>query len=579
MPAADSEKCIVPECPVSAGFTVFIDILLISLVLILIFSVILLSSVPPISRDALVHHLAIPKLYIRHGGMYEIPSMIYSYYPMNLDLLYMIPLYFGNDIAPKFIHFGFALATSYLVFHYIRTRMNTTWALLGVLLFLSIPIVVKLSITAYVDLGLIFFSTASLLCLFKWTENGFHVKYIIYSGILCGLALGTKYNGLVVFFLLTLFVPIIYVRCTQNNHPGFPKIFGHSFIFFMTALLLFSPWMIRNFQWRSNPIYPLYDNWIHPDRNVSPKNDSEDVSENAGSGIFSYRNRMYNEDIWQMFLLPVRIFFQGEDGNPRLFDGKLNPFLFFLPFFAFFPLKETQNVKREKYILLFFALLYFSFSFFTTDLRIRYISPMIPSLVILSVFGIKNIFVRVLASPGRALQWSGTAFACLLLIFFLSLNALYVADQFRYVNPLPYLRGTISRDDYISKYRFEYPAMQYINSHLPSDALVLFVFMGDRGYYCDREYIPNGSDQLSEFLKAGYSPEHIYEKLKNKKVSHLLVYFRILNSWADSLSSGDRAVLDEFVKHYLHPVYSKNGVGIFALNSGTGENDRQHFFQ
>ncbi|MBU2623293.1 MAG: hypothetical protein KKD92_13335, partial [Proteobacteria bacterium] len=85
----------------------YIYIILAGVAAVLAVSVIILSSVPPVSRDALTHHLAVPKLYLNHGGMYEIPSVIFSYYPMNLDLLYLIPLYFGNDIVPKYIHFLF----------------------------------------------------------------------------------------------------------------------------------------------------------------------------------------------------------------------------------------------------------------------------------------------------------------------------------------------------------------------------------------------------------------------------------------------------------------------------------------
>ncbi|MBU4000909.1 MAG: hypothetical protein KKB94_01180, partial [Proteobacteria bacterium] len=33
----------------------------------------LLNLTPPISRDGMIHHLAIPKLWLRHGGFYEIP--------------------------------------------------------------------------------------------------------------------------------------------------------------------------------------------------------------------------------------------------------------------------------------------------------------------------------------------------------------------------------------------------------------------------------------------------------------------------------------------------------------------------
>ncbi len=73
---------------------------LVGLLAVIVISIVILAYVPPVSRDALTHHLAIPKLYLKHGGIYEIPSVKFSYYPMNLDLLYMIPLYFGNDIIP-----------------------------------------------------------------------------------------------------------------------------------------------------------------------------------------------------------------------------------------------------------------------------------------------------------------------------------------------------------------------------------------------------------------------------------------------------------------------------------------------
>ncbi|MBU1570069.1 MAG: hypothetical protein KKE00_06065 [Proteobacteria bacterium] len=108
----------------------YIYIILAGVAAVLAVSVIILSSVPPVSRDALTHHLAVPKLYLNHGGMYEIPSVIFSYYPMNLDLLYLIPLYFGNDIVPKYIHFLFALLTAFLVHGYLKKRTNTLLALL-----------------------------------------------------------------------------------------------------------------------------------------------------------------------------------------------------------------------------------------------------------------------------------------------------------------------------------------------------------------------------------------------------------------------------------------------------------------
>ena len=153
---------------------------------VLIGSILILSFVPPISRDALVHHLAVPKLYLQHGGMYEIPSMEFSYYPMNLDLIYLIPLYFGFDIGAKFIHFSFGLLTAAIIYRYLKKRIDKRYGLLGMVLFLSTPIIIKLSTTVYVDLGLVFFATAALLSLLEWQSNQFKPKYLVISAISCG---------------------------------------------------------------------------------------------------------------------------------------------------------------------------------------------------------------------------------------------------------------------------------------------------------------------------------------------------------------------------------------------------------
>jgi 4-amino-4-deoxy-L-arabinose transferase-like glycosyltransferase len=290
--------------------------LLVALLLLFLASVVVLSAVPPVSKDALVHHLAVPKLYLKHGGMYEIPFMPFSYYPMNLDLLYVIPLYFGNDIVPKFIHFAFALLTAWLLFNYLRQRLNVTYGLFGSLFFLSMPLIVKLSITAYVDLGLIFFSTASLLLLLKWVETGFQGKFLVLSALCCGLGLGTKYNGLVTFSLLTLFAPFLYSRKARKRKPDFFRAAAQGLVFFSVALLVFSPWMIRNYRWKGNPVYPLYNGVFNPTKAVPKDPKQLEEQEDSHPGLFGYRRIVYGESSLEIALLPLRIFFQGRDGDP-----------------------------------------------------------------------------------------------------------------------------------------------------------------------------------------------------------------------------------------------------------------------
>lgn len=538
----------------------YVKTFLIVLLVLLVVSIMILSCVPPVSKDALVHHLAIPKLYLKHGGMYEIPFMPFSYYPMNLDLLYLIPLYFGNDILPKFIHFSFALLTAWLIFNYLKRQINIIYALLGVIFFLSIPIIVKLSITVYVDLGLIFFSTASLLLLLKWIEEGFPIKTLMLSASFCGLAMGTKYNGLVTFFLLTLFVPFFYSRYLQGNRPRFLTAAGYGILFLFVALLFFSPWMVRNYIWTSNPIFPLYDHWFNPQNAVNEQ----------AAGIFAFRSLAYQEPWWQIVLLPARVFFQGQDGSPQYFDGRLNPFLLFLPFFAFYHIKkDPQILRNEKKILLAFACLFFISAFFSSGMRVRYISPMLPPLVLLSIFGIRKMVEAVSGLENQYLRRIG--FGAFLLIIFITLwlNAYYIVNQYKYVNPFSYLNNSVSRDQYINKYGPEYPVVQYINKNLPEDAKILFIYLGKRGYYCDREYVLdmiNNRSTFRQIVKGSSEPETIFLGLKRMGINHLLIRYDIFDKWVKTnFTPKDREVMKAFFEKYVKLLFFKWEYGVSQL--------------
>ena len=90
----------------------------------LVVATVLLGSVPPVDRDALTHHLFVPRLWLEHGGIHEIPEIPFSYYPMNLDLLYTVPLALGNDIVPKYIHYLFALLTALVGMDILKVPAN-----------------------------------------------------------------------------------------------------------------------------------------------------------------------------------------------------------------------------------------------------------------------------------------------------------------------------------------------------------------------------------------------------------------------------------------------------------------------
>ena len=532
-----------------------------ALVAVLILSIIILASVPPISRDALVHHLAVPKLWIKHGGMYEIPDLVFSYYPMTLDILYLIPLYFGNDIIPKYFHFAFALATSWLIFSYLRNRLDMFFAIMGVLFFLSTPVIVKLSITAYVDLGLVFFSTAGLIYALKWHEDFPQIKYLFMSAIFCGLALGTKYNGLIVFLLLTLLIVfIVSLSVSNRKHIKFKPVF-YIILFVVTVGFLYSPWGIRNYIWTGNPVYPLFDSLFN---STTPR-------EMQSLPPFVLRKILYHETLWEIALIPFRIFFEGMDDSPRYFDGKLNPALLVLPFFAFVAStkdnKDTVKKIFEKGMIAAFSILFILLVFLKTSMRIRYVAPAIPCLAILSMFGVKNIFLiiseRFAGNTRRVIM--GLSLIAVLLPF--SFNAVYIIEQFRVVAPFEYLSGNVSRNQYIERFRPEYAAIQHANNFLPSDAKILSLFIGGRGYYSEREMIFDFDLGLFQTLiHTSDVPEKMRATLTDRGFTHLLIRFDMFENWChNNLNQKEKQMVIDFLSIGESLLFAKNGHGIYKL--------------
>jgi len=540
----------------------WINYLLAGTILVLIGMICILSWVPPVSRDALTHHLFVPKLYLKQGGIYEIPSIPFSYYPMNLDLLYLIPLYFGNDIIPKLIHFIFALLTAWLIYEYLKTRIDSKYGLLGALFFLSIPIIVKLSITVYVDLGLIFFTTASLLILLKWLETE-KSRWLILSALMCGLALGTKYNGLVSLFLLTLSVPILYLRHSGKKQKSQGMAMGYTGLFLLLSLLVFSPWMIRNYIWTKNPVYPLYNKWFHQTE-VQPEIDDENQKLKTPKGLtpFAIRKMVYKESGWQIIAVPFRIFFEGKDDDPKHFDGKLNPFLLLFPLFFFLGYRNMDaKVRFEALFFATFSILFLLFVFVTSSMRIRYIGPIIPPLILLSVYGFRQVnFFISKKFPG----YSSIVLSALIVMAIFTLNFMYIYDQFKKVNPLPFISGKISRDAYIERHRPEYRLIQHINQFLPESSKILFLFIGNRGYYSNR-HVFFGQDWLEKQIQQTSSRKDFRERLIKKGVTHLLVRLDLLNWWIhEDLPTAQGKTLAQLLADIKLIKYYKN-YALYAL--------------
>jgi 4-amino-4-deoxy-L-arabinose transferase-like glycosyltransferase len=529
----------------------------------ILFVEVLLCLIPPVSRDALIHHLAIPKLWIHHGGFFETPWNVFSYFPMNIDLLYLVPLFFGNDRLPAFIHLLFGWGTGYLVYLYLKGQAGRLWGLLGLLVFVSTPMVIRLSITAYVDLGMIFFTTASVLAYLQWRDGGYaDGKWLLLSAVFMGLAAGSKYNALISWVFLNVAVCYLYARDTGKQLQAI----RWGVIFFLVALAVVSPWFVKNLVLKGNPIYPLMDNvfsLIHGGREMLAFLAAGEAQEGWGYSLFRNRALLYGEEVWQILLLPLRIFFEGMDHMPQHFDGILNPLFAIAIPFAF----AGSRKGHRSFFLLFIAFI-FVVSVLTADLRIRYILPILPFMTILAVMGIRNGTEWLASRRHSVLRLTGRAvpFAVALLI---AANLFYLGNQFTGIRPMSYILGEESRDEFLSRQVGSYPAMAFINRTLPEDAVVYLLYLSGRGYYLDREYLHHVGLEtaiVKAMVRSSADTGTLTAFLKSLGGTHLLVRDELLMKALEDNFPGETARnVREMLAQSLKKVYESNGYSVYVI--------------
>ncbi|MBN1517469.1 hypothetical protein JXA32_12975 [Candidatus Sumerlaeota bacterium] len=240
---------------------------------------------PVLNYDALEYHLGGVGEWIKAGRIFRIPGNFYTAQPFNAEMLFGLGLLLEGDFwghAPKLINFGFfcgLIATANLLLRGIGA--TRALSLGGCLVFamhpliigyspstpaFSVPIAAALKIisiqadsaragivfAAKNDLALAFFSAVALANLLAWIRTR-EIMHGVLAGIIAGLAIGCKYTAIGVI-LIPCAIGLVPLTCEWRDWKSLLK---HEALFLGFALLVFSPWTLKNFTHYGNPLYPL----------------------------------------------------------------------------------------------------------------------------------------------------------------------------------------------------------------------------------------------------------------------------------------------------------------------------------
>jgi hypothetical protein len=540
-----------------------------------------LNLTPPISRDALIHHLAVPKLWLKHGGIYEIPWADYSYYPMYINLLYLICLYFKNDIAPKFIHLAFGIGTGWLIYLYLKQKFDRNWGLLGMVIFITTPIVVWLCTSAYIDLGMTFFTTGSVLAFVRWRDSEYRrFRWLLISSCCMGIAIGSKYNALIAWLIINLILMLSYAKDTQRQIATLK----YGILFFVITALVALPWYLKNYLQTGNPFYPLFNSFFQSLHHVPVQTIIHDqfVEKSGRISFIRMREVMYGESFWETLLIPLRMFFQGQDNSYQYFQGSLNPILLVFSPFIFL----NKKYVRDKLLFVLFSALFITMAFFLTAKQVRYILPVLPFLSIIAVMGIKDLvdklrggaFHSPLQSPKNIKSIAG----CIIFSFIsvlLAFNVLYLKSRIAIIKPFPVVFGRETGEAFLKRHLPHYNAVEYINENLPDDAGVFTMFLGRRGYYLDRAYKNEpsfGMNTITQMVNRSTHEEKFIEYVRSMQITHILMRTDLVDRYLkDNFSTEEIKRFLSLENKYWRKVYENNGYVVWDVHS-TSDSLRVH---
>jgi hypothetical protein len=281
-------------------------------------------------------------------------------------------------------------------------------------------------------------------------------------------------------------------------------------------------------------------------------------------GIFKTREILYGESFLDTLLVPVRFFFQGQDHSDRFFDGVLNPILIVFVPFAFM----TRTEYRNKFLFLIFSGFFIFMAFFLDQLRIRYILPAIPMLIVLTVIGLVNIYNWSAGKSNSFRYLLLTAVFCLI-VFLLGRNFLYMKNYLQSIRPVSYVLGQESRDDYIQRHVQSYGVISYINKNTSSKAKIRLILLAGRGYYLDRLYEEDasfGMDIIRNMVNKSVDDKSFIAYLSSLGCTHLLINMNLFRQFLQhNYPPEDSAILFQQMSKVMEKVYDFEGYTVYSL--------------
>jgi hypothetical protein len=498
----------------------------------------LFALMPPTGWDGLQYHLVGPQRALAQGRILPPGDNLSLNFPALIEMLFLAAMALKSDSAAQLMHWGYAplVVGALLVFARRYLTIRAGWLAAAILF--AVPSFLRTATWAYNDIALAFYSTVALFLTLDARAKK-SVRTFALAGIFAGLAMGEKYTAAFVALALVALI----VRPQRATWRA-------AFVFSISAGIVAAPWLIRNWIFVGNPVYPfVWGGWEWDAFRAA-------WYSRFGTGLLS--------DPLRLLLAPWEATVWGQE-DTAYFQATVGALLLVLiPLGVLTARREPADVRAPRAWWWFVGVLYVMWLIGVAQSKLlwqtRLLFPAFPVLALLA----GEAFERLarLEVP----QFSVQRFTMLVIGLVLGLTTFSYALAIAGDSPFAYIAGFESRRAYLTRALGSYyAAAEFANDKLSKDARVLFLWE-TRPYYFQRAVDEDAIlDRWARLHRLG-DADSIAVELGVRGYTHVLLYRGgldlILQTGYDPAPAEDMRTLQDFVTRYLRPVYGRTSFQI-----------------
>jgi len=471
---------------------------------------------PVINGDSIAWYLSIPKHIIENAGIMNrqlTEDYLSSNLPMNLYMLSVIGILLSSEILSQMI-LGWLMSVLCLLAIYVAAKqyVKRDWALLGAIIFYTMPTLSWLIFSAKMDLGYTMFELTFWALFFRWLKTEVNNELYI-SALFLGYAIGSKYHSLIA--LTVVAAAVLFMLWKRYLDLG--KAVRVTFVFSVICLAVGGASYLKSWYFTGDPFFPFFS--------------SPELVEGEGFDIYKsilefprfFYHMVFSKDI---FIKPLKW------GNPPF--GFLS--IFFLP--LIFLRDRCKHVSHTLWI----AFLYFLCLAIPVMLSVwpfpRHILPAWSLLIVIGAIlseALETFKIRVIVG------WS-------IVIILLGLIFTHNLGVSSWRTKLSYLVGRESKQEYLSDQVFEgnfwhmnTKMIAHIES-MPEETRILTLDYGN-GYYVPKPFVKKG------YVFRDESIDLFINKLKRDRISHIYLSTSGMNFLNITFNHGKQCIILSHPEH------------------------------